>query len=211
MYQGKHYQKNEHVEKRSHAKKPLAALVALVLIIGAVVGGTLAYLAARTDAIVNTFNPTKVDITVEEDFNGETKEDVKIKNNGDTEVYIRATYVVTWKDAAENVYPEQPQNVYPEQPQQGVDYTISLNPKQDWIYYNGYYYYTAPVAPGASTGVLIDLCTPVTGRAPEGYTLSVNVLASAIQSVPAEAVGQAWGVSIAPGSVTAYSAGNSGN
>lgn len=200
MYQGKHYQKNEHVEKRSHAKKPLAALVALVLIIGAVVGGTLAYLAARTDAIVNTFNPTKVDITVEEDFNGETKEDVKIKNNGDTEVYIRATYVVTWKDAAENVYPEQPQ--------QGVDYTISLNLEQGWIYYNGYYYYTAPVAPDASTGVLIDLCTPVTGRAPKGYTLSVDVLASAIQSVPAEAVGQAWGVSIAPGSVTAYSAGN---
>ena len=200
MYQGKHYQKNEHVEKRSRAKKPLAALVALVLIIGAVVGGTLAYLAARTDAIVNTFNPAKVDIMVEEDFKGSTKKDVKITNTGDTEVYIRATYVVTWKDAAENVYPEQPQP--------GVDYTISLNPKQDWFCYNGYYYYTAPVAPRASTGVLIDLCTPVAGRAPEGYTLSVNVLASAIQSVPAEAVGQAWGVSIAPGSVTAYSAGN---
>lgn len=200
MYQGKHYQKNEHVEKRSRAKKPLAALVALVLIIGAVVGGTLAYLAARTDAIVNTFNPAKVDIKVEEYFKGSTKKDVKITNIGDTEVYIRATYVVTWKDAAENVYPEQPQP--------GDDYTISLNPKQDWFYYNGYYYYTAPVAPRASTGVLIDLCTPVEGRAPEGYTLSVNVLASAIQSVPAEAVGQAWGVSIAPGSVTAYSAGN---
>lgn len=200
MYQGKHYQKNEHVEKRSRAKKPLAALVALVLIIGAVVGGTLAYLAARTDAIVNTFNPAKVDIRIDENFDGSTKKDVKIKNNGDTEVYIRATYVVTWKDAAENVYPEQPQP--------GVDYTISLNPKQDWFCYKGYYYYTAPVAPLASTGVLIDLCTPVAGRAPEGYTLSVNVLASAIQSVPAEAVGQAWGVSIAPGSVTAYSAGN---
>ena len=182
------------------AKKPLAALVALVLIIGAVVGGTLAYLAARTDAIVNTFNPAKVDIMVEEDFNRSTKKDVKITNTGDTEVYIRATYVVTWKDAAENVYPEQPQP--------GVDYTISLNLEQGWFNYNGYYYYTAPVAPHASTGVLIDLCTPVAGRAPEGYTLSVNVLASAIQSVPAEAVGQAWGVSIAPGSVTAYSAGN---
>lgn len=200
MYQGKHYQKNEHVEKRSRAKKPLAALVALVLIIGAVVGGTLAYLAARTDAIVNTFNPAKVDIKVEEDFKGSTKKDVKITNIGDTEVYIRATYVVTWKDAAENVYPEQPQP--------GVDYNISLNPEQGWFNYKGYYYYTAPVAPLASTGVLIDLCTPVTGRAPEGYTLSVNVLASAIQSVPAEAVGEAWGVSIAPGSVTAYSAGN---
>ena len=196
MYQGKHYQKNEHVEKRSHAKKPLAALVALVLIIGAVVGGTLAYLAARTDAIVNTFNPAKVDITVDENFNGKTKENVKITNTGDTDVYIRATYVVTWKDTDGNVYPEQPQP--------GVDYTISLNTEQGWFYYNGYYYYTAPVAPDASTGVLIDLCTPVAGRAPEGYTLSVDVLASAIQSVPAEAAGQAWGVSIAPGSVTAY-------
>lgn len=200
MYQGKHYQKNEHVEKRSRAKKPLAALVALVLILGAVVGGTLAYLAARTDAIVNTFNPAKVGITVEEDFNGRTKEDVKITNTGDTEVYIRATYVVTWKDAAENVYPEQPQ---PED-----DYTIGLNPDGGWYHFNGYYYYTYPVASGASTGVLIDECAPVAGKAPEGYTLSVNVLASAIQSVPAEAVGQAWGVSIAPGSVTAYSAGN---
>lgn len=200
MYQGKHYQKNEHVEKRSRAKKPLAALVALVLIIGAVVGGTLAYLAARTDAIVNTFNPAKVDITVDENFNGKTKENVKITNTGDTDVYIRATYVVTWKDTDGNVYPEQPQP--------GVDYTISLNPEQDWFNYNGYYYYTYPVASGASTGVLIDECAPVAGRAPEGYTLSVDVLASAIQSVPAEAAGQAWGVSIAPGSVTAYSAGN---
>lgn len=200
MYQGKHYQKNEHVEKRSRAKKPLAALVALVLILGAVVGGTLAYLAARTDAIVNTFNPAKVDITVDENFNGKTKENVKITNTGDTDVYIRATYVVTWKDTDGNVYPEQPQ--------QGVDYTISLNLEQDWVCYNGYYYYTAPVAPLASTGVLIDLCAPVAGKAPEGYTLSVDVLASAIQSAPPEAVGQAWGVSIAPGSVTAYSAGN---
>lgn len=200
MYQGKHYQKNEHVEKRSRAKKPLAALVALVLIIGAVVGGTLAYLAARTDAIVNTFNPAKVDIRIDENFDGSTKKDVKITNTGDTDVYIRATYVVTWKDAAGNVYPEQPQP--------GDDYTIGFNPDGGWYHFNGYYYYTYPVASGASTGVLISSCAPVVGKAPEGYTLSVDVLASAIQSVPAEAVGQAWGVSIAPGSVTAYSAGN---
>ena len=201
MYQGKHYQKNEHVEKRSRAKKPLAALVALVLIIGAVVGGTLAYLAARTDSIVNTFNPAKVDIRIDENFDGTTKENVKITNTGDTDVYIRATYVVTWKDAGGNVYPEQPQP--------GDDYTIVLNSEGNWYcYIDGYYYYTYPVASGASTGALIDECAPVAGKAPEGYTLSVDVLASAIQSAPTEAVGQAWGVSIAPGSVTAYGAGN---
>ena len=197
MYQGKHYQKDEHVEKRSHAKKPLAALVALVLILGAVVGGTLAYLAARTDAIVNTFNPAKVGITVDENFNGSTKENVKIKNSGDTEVYIRATYVVTWKDATGK-------EVYPTQPVEGTDYSIALNLSEGWVQYGGYYYYTEPVAPGASTGVLITSCAPVSEKTPEGYFLSVDVLASAIQSVPADAAGQAWGVSIAQGSVTAY-------
>lgn len=191
MYQGKHYQKNEHVEKRSRAGKPLAALVALVLILGAVVGGTLAYLAARTDAIVNTFNPAKVGITVEEIFKGSTKEDVKIKNNGDTEVYIRATYVVTWKDTAGNVYPTQPV--------EGTDYSIALNLSEGWVQYGGYYYYTKPVAPDASTGVLITSCAPVAGRAPEGYFLSVDVLASAIQSTPAKAVTEAWGVTPASG------------
>lgn len=192
MYQGKHYQKNEHVEKRSHAKKPLAALVALVLIIGAVVGGTLAYLAARTDAIVNTFNPAKVDITVDENFNGKTKENVKITNTGDTEVYIRATYVVTWKDATGK-------EVYPTQPVEGTDYSIALNLSEGWVQYGGYYYYTEPVAPDASTGVLITSCAPVAGRAPEGYFLSVDVLASAIQSTPAKAVTEAWGVTPASG------------
>ena len=201
MYQGKHYQKNEHVEKRSHAKKPLAALVALVLILGAVVGGTLAYLAAHTDAIVNTFTAAKVTTEIEETFAGSVKSNVSMKNTGDVEAYIRAAYVVTWKDATGK-------EVYPTQPVEGTDYSIALNLSEGWVQYGGYYYYTEPVAPDASTGVLITSCAPVAGRAPEGYFLSVDVLASAIQSVPAEAVGQAWGVSIAPNSVTPYAAGN---
>ena len=54
-------------------KSPLAALVALVLILGAVVGGTLAYLAAHTDAIVNTFTAAKVTTEIEETFAGSVK------------------------------------------------------------------------------------------------------------------------------------------
>ena len=201
MYHGAHVRNDRPKRKvRYRVNKTLFALLAIVMVIGAVVGTTVAFLVDKTGNVQNTFEYAKVSCEVTEEFKNNTKEHVQVKNTGTTDAYIRATYVVTWKDAAENVYPEQPQ--------QRVDYTISLNLDQGWIYYNGYYYYTAPVAPDASTGVLIDLCTPVTGRAPEGYTLSVDVLASAIQSVPAEAVGQAWGVSIAPGSVTAYSAGN---
>lgn len=196
MYQGKHYQKDEHVEKRSRAGKPLAALVALVLILGAVVGGTLAYLAARTDAIVNTFNPAKVDITVEENFDGSTKKDVKITNTGDTEVYIRATYVVNWLDAQGNIVASVPE---------GYSYTLTENPDSKWAKGNdGYFYYLSPVAPDASTPGSLLTCTVTHPENPE-YRLSVEILATAIQSVPADAVRQAWGVSIAPNSVTAYS------
>ena len=190
MYQGKHYQKDEHVEKRSHAKKPLAALVALVLILGAVVGGTLAYLAARTDAIVNTFNPAKVDITVEENFNGSTKKDVKIKNNGDTEVYIRATYVVNWLDAQGNIVASVPE---------GYSYTLTENPDSKWAKGNdGYFYYLSPVAPDASTPGSLLTCTVTHPENPE-YRLSVEILATAIQSTPAKAVTEAWGVTPASG------------
>ena len=198
MYQGTHIRKGS--KPRVRMNRTAILFMAIIMLIGAVVGSTVAYLITNTDPVENKFTYAGVSCEVTEKFENNKKEHVQVKNTGTTDAYIRATYVVTWKDAAENVYPEQPQ--------QRVDYTISLNLDQGWIYYNGYYYYTAPVAPDASTGVLIDLCTPVTGRAPEGYTLSVDVLASAIQSVPAEAVGQAWGVSIAPGSVTAYSAGN---
>ena len=190
MYQGKHYQKNEHVEKRSHAKKPLAALVALVLIIGAVVGGTLAYLAARTDAIVNTFNPAKVDITVEENFDGSTKKDVKITNTGDTEVYIRATYVVNWLDAQGNIVASVPE---------GYSYTLTENPDSKWTKGNdGYFYYLSPVAPDASTPGSLLTCTVTHPENPE-YRLSVEILATAIQSTPAKAVTEAWGVTPASG------------
>ena len=203
MYQGKHYQKDEHVEKRSHAKKPLAALVALVLILGAVVGGTLAYLAARTDAIVNTFTAAKVTTEIEETFVGSVKSNVSMKNTGDVEAYIRAAYVVTWKDATGK-------EVYPTQPVEGTDYSIALNLSEGWVQYGGYYYYTLPVAPGdkPATKLTDSMTLTESYDDADGGHQSIDVMAEAIQSVPAEAVGQAWGVSIAQGSVTAYSAGN---
>lgn len=47
-------------------KKTLALLLALVLVFGAAVGGTIAYLTAKTDPVVNTFTVGKVAITLDE-------------------------------------------------------------------------------------------------------------------------------------------------
>ena len=47
-------------------KKSLALLVALVLAIGCVIGGTLAWLTAETGAVVNTFSTSDIEVKLEE-------------------------------------------------------------------------------------------------------------------------------------------------
>ena len=59
-------------------KKTLALLLALVLVFGAAVGGTIAYLTDTTDPVTNTFTVGKVDITLTETFNTDTNKDGKI-------------------------------------------------------------------------------------------------------------------------------------
>ena len=58
-------------------KRTLALLLALVLVFGAAVGGTIAYLTDTTDPVTNTFTVGKVDITLTETFNTDTNNDQK--------------------------------------------------------------------------------------------------------------------------------------
>ena len=182
-------------------KRSLVLVVSVLALVLAVAGGTLAWLTANSGPVTNTFTPAKVTCEVKEDFNGTTKKDVQIKNTSNIDAYIRAYVVVTWKNAQGNVYGK---------PVEETDYTISYDLSHGWVQGNdGYYYYTSPVtANGGLTGVLISNCQLNSGVTPpaDGYSLSVEIIAEAIQSVPAKAVGEAWGVTIANGTVTAYSA-----
>ena len=47
-------------------KKPVAIILAVVLLVGAVVGGTLAWLTDKTDSVVNTFTTGNINITLAE-------------------------------------------------------------------------------------------------------------------------------------------------
>lgn len=58
---------------KKNSKKMVALLLALCLLIGGVVGGTIAYLVDKTDPVVNTFTTSDVDITL-----GETTTDYKM-------------------------------------------------------------------------------------------------------------------------------------
>lgn len=180
QYDGKYLQ-SEHKQLR-RPKRLATLLVSLLLVLGVAVGGTVAFLSTRTDSKENTFTPSKVTCEVTETFNNNVKSNVAVKNTGDTTAFIRAAINVTWmsnKDAAD-------QTVSSKVPVKNTDYSIQLADNTNWIQgADGYYYYQLPVAPQGSTGVLIEECKLQNNASvPDGYHLSVEIVASAIQSVP---------------------------
>lgn len=201
MYHGTHAENSSpRGNARYRVNKTFFTLLAIIMIIGAAVGTTVAFLVDKTGEVENNFEYAKVSCEVTESFNGTTKDNVQIKNTGNIDAYIRATYVVNWLDKDGNIAASVPE---------GYSYALTENPDGNWVKKgNGYFYYLTPVAPGASTpGSLLD-CTVTYPENPE-YTLSVEILATAIQSLPDTAVQDAWGVTIANGSVTdAPEAGN---
>ena len=176
-------------------KRSLVLVVSLLALLLVVAGGTLAWLTAQ-DSVSNTFTPAHVTCDVDEEFDGETKSNVSIKNTSDIPVYIRASIVVTWKDYSGNVYGQKPAS---------NDYDMVMVLDNGWVKgADGYYYYTSPVAVGSTTGTLIKSCTVKDGATPPGddYKLSVEIIAEAIQSQPDRAVGQAWGVTVSNGTLS---------
>mgnify|MGYP004624583965 CR=1 FL=1 len=175
-------------------KRSLVLVVSLLALLLVVAGGTLAWLTAQ-DSVSNTFTPAHVTCDVDETFQDGIKSDVKIKNTSDIPVYIRASIIVTWKDSFGNVYGQLPVA--------GTDYTMTMANDSKWVPNGDYYYFTSPVAVGATTGTLISSCTVEEGATiPEGYALSVEIIAEAIQSQPARAVQQAWGVTVSDGTLS---------
>ena len=159
-------------------------LAAVIVLLAGAVGGTWAFLVAQSDPVQNDFAYAHVSCTVEETFENGVKSDVKIQNTGDIPAYIRARIVVTWKDEKGNVSAV---------PVKETDYTIEFDGEQ-WVQKNGYWYCNTAVAAKDFTPTLIAKCVKkANADVPEGYDLSVEILADAIQSEPASAVTEAWG------------------
>lgn len=170
----------------SGAKRSLVLVVSVLVLLLAVAGGTLAWLTAQ-DSVTNTFTPAHVTCDVAEDnFTGDTKSNVAIKNTSDIPVYIRAYIVVTWKDRQGNVCGQVPV--------EGTNYEMSINPNKGWTQSGDYWYCKTAIAPGEFTPVLIKSCASKNNAPDDNYNLSVEIIAEAIQSVPDTAVQDAWGV-----------------
>ena len=178
----------------SGAKRSLVLVVSVLVLLLAVAGGTLAWLTAQTDGVVNTFTPAQVSCEVTENLDGTTKSNVNVENTSNIPAYIRVK-LVTYR------VNEDGQHI-------GGTATIpDFTPGTNWVEHDGYYYYTRPVAPGQTPETnLIDTITLSSSYIDaDGGKQVIEVMAEAIQSSPTEAVGTAWGVTISEGSVTAYS------
>lgn len=187
------------VRRRQKAKRVGSGFVLLILAVVLAIGGTLAYIIANTEEVRNKFTPGEVRCEVVEQWEEphKVKSDVKIKNTGNTAAYIRATYVVTWQ--------KEDGTVNGKMPVAGTDYTIDVESAKErgWMLIDGYWYYTSPVSAGGETGVLIASCKLAEGAAvPTGYHLSVEIIASAIQSEPASVVAEKWHVAVDNGEIT---------
>jgi hypothetical protein len=187
MYKGKRLEKSHRKSGRT-----IALLASLLLLICVTIGGTFAFLMDTTGPLQNLFNPAKVTTEVAETRSGTTKSNVYITNTGDTEAWIRAAVVITWQNYKGEVYGQKPvTNPECNHENCGCDYKITWG--SGWLEgKDGFYYCTSPVAAnGGKTGDLIDHCT-YKANAPDGYSLTVEIIGSGIQSEPERVFNDEW-------------------
>ena len=188
MYHGKYEAQHLQHRRKRRSKKTGTLFLSLLLVIGMVVGGTLAYLFTNTEPVENIFTPSYVSCSVKERFDGKIKSDVNVTNTGNIDAYIRVK-LVTYRVNKDN---------------QHIGGTASLPTftlGENWVSYDGYYYYTLPVAPRESPKTnLTDSMTLIGSyKDADGGKQVIEVMAEAIQANGVaddgtKAVVKAWGV-----------------
>lgn len=188
---GKHYIP-AHRRRRARRRKQQSLIIALVAILCSIIACvSIAFVFTSTKPLENTFTDAYVACDVLETFDGTTKSDVTIKNTGEVQSYIRAKVVVTWMS-------DDKTKVTALKPIDDTDYVITYadetNADTNWEKgSDGYWYYKLPVNVGKETEELIENCSLKDGvTAPDGYYLSVEIVASSIQSTPPRVVAEQW-------------------
>lgn len=171
---------------RAKTWKALIVAALAVVILTAAVGGTMAWLSTKTQDLTNTFEPAKVTCKVDENFTegGTEKKDVRIQNTGTTDAYIRVAMIGNWYQGDKIV----------------ASWTDNIVlSSSDWFKANdGYYYYKKSVAGLGYTTNLFNSYTPDTrpDGVPDDAHFEMNIICQAVQSTPAAAVQDAWGVTV---------------
>ena len=163
------------------------AICILLMVLILLCGTTFALMFRQTQPLNNQLEAAYVACTVEEDFDGEVKTRIVVKNTGNIDAYLRLRLVSYWIDSSEKIVSK---------PSEMPTVTVA----DGWVVgSDNTYYYSIPVAPGAQTPNLLEKGTSITLVEDEegGYLQVVEVFADAIQSKPAQAVTGSWGVILA--------------
>ncbi|MBQ8611069.1 MAG: hypothetical protein IJ412_05085 [Oscillospiraceae bacterium] len=178
--------------KTKSLRRPL--LCFLLLTVAALCGSVLAYMYRVTELTQNAFTPAYVDCIAAETFDGTTKSQITVQNTGNIPAYLRVRLVSYW------VYAESGEIA----PIASQAPAFTLGP--GWVAGSGStYYYAVPVAAEAITGNLLGgppLTLEIKTIDSTTYHQVIDVFAEAIQSVPADAVIDSWGVTLSGDTIT---------
>ena len=179
--------------KPKRSIKPFLIAFCVCILACAAVSGSLAWLISTPEQVVNSFTPGVVTIEVDEKFDSTTKSDVRIKNTGNVPAYIRVALVPAWVDDEGNIAAK-PASLEQLHNDCNIAWGEDGNGYEaDWfIGSDGFYYCKTVINPGKSTPILIKSCT-VKGEEHE-YDFELQVIASAVQSLPTSTVGEVWPV-----------------
>lgn len=172
--------------KPKRSIKPFLIAFCVCILACAAVSGSLAWLISAPGPVVNSFIPGVVTIEVDEKFDGSTKSDVSIKNTGNVPAYIRVALVPAWVDDKGNIAAKHASL---------DDCNITRGDDFDQFWFkgtDGFYYCKTVIEPEGSTPILIKSCT-VKGEEHE-YDFELQVIASAVQSLPTTTVEAVWPV-----------------
>ena len=182
--------------KLRKVSKGMIALIAVIVILAAAAGGTIAYLTTGTGTAENAFTFATVTGEIDETVDENYKKSIKAVNTSEVPVYARINLVSYKTDSEGN--------------QAAGEASIDMDGAQlnpDWVLNeaDGYYYCTEPIAAGESSDLLAgDEVHP--GIKLESYedgtVQAIDVLAQFIQADGTidrgegeiKAVVDAWGV-----------------
>ena len=172
--------------KPKRSVKPFLIAFCVCILACAAVSGSLAWLISTPEPVVNEFTPGEVTILVDETFNGTTKSDVRIKNTGNVPAYIRVALVPAWVDDEGNIAAK---------PAYLDDCNITLGDDFNQFWFkgtDGFHYCKTFIKPDEYTPILIKRCTVKDGA--HEYASELQVIASAVQSLPTSTVEEVWPV-----------------
>ncbi|MGN0238352.1 MAG: fimbrillin family protein [Lepagella sp.] len=125
--------------------------------------------------------PEEVDVSVDDTVNGNVKSDLKVRNTGISDGYIRVAVIGCWTNLAGDVVASW----------QDTDGAFAGLMGANWVKGDdGFYYYTQVVQPGALTATpLFDTYTLTANPPVSGAQLELSIIA---QIVPTEKLSEAW-------------------